>query len=146
MNPSRRAHGPAPRARLTEVGFRNVGGVSRVFLRTSVTPRFVIQDVGQDVVRVVLENTRALRRNDLRLLDTSFFSSAVVRITPARRGSSYVLDIRLRQRVPYQQRLEGDVLALDFERPASPGPGASPAARGARQVPTATAASGEQAR
>ena len=97
-----------------------MGGVSRVFVRTSVTPRFVIQDVGQDVVRVVLENTRALRRNDLRLLDTSFFSSAVVRITPARRGSSYVLDIRLKERVPYQQKLEGDVLAIDFERPGAP--------------------------
>ena len=29
------------------------------------------------------------------------------------------MDIRLKERVPYQQKLEGDVLALDFERPAA---------------------------
>lgn len=108
----------APSARLREVGFKQLAGVSRVFVRTSVTPRFTIQELGDGVIRLELENTRAERRNDLRFLDTSFFPSAVALVTPGRQGTSYVVDIKLRQRVPYQQRIEGDVLAIDFERPA----------------------------
>ena len=59
--------------------------------------------------------------------------SAVAVVTPARRGASYVLDIKLRERVPYQQRIEGDMLAIDFERPA--GPGALPMAGPAGSAP-----------
>jgi hypothetical protein len=134
----------APRAQLREVGFRQLPGASRVYVRTSVTPRFTIQDVGENVIRVELENTRATRRNDLRHLDTSFFPSAVAVVTPARRGASYVLDIKLRERVPYQQRIEGNMLAIDFERPAAPGAlpvagpaGTMPADGGAEPVPAA---------
>jgi colicin import membrane protein len=115
---------PAPNAVLRELGFQQLPGTSRVYIRTSTTPRFTIQDVGENVIRVELENTRVARRNDVRFLDTSFFPSAVAMVTPARKGTSYVLDITLRERVPYQQKIEGDLLAIDFERPA----GAAPAA------------------
>ncbi|HSD21646.1 MAG TPA: AMIN domain-containing protein [Anaeromyxobacter sp.] len=142
----------APRAQLREVGFRQLPGASRVYVRTSVTPRFTIQDVGENVIRVELENTRATRRNDLRHLDTSFFPSAVAVVTPARRGASYVLDIKLRERVPYQQRIEGDMLAIDFERPAAPGTlpvagpaGTMPAESGAERVPAALEGEAEAA-
>ena len=87
-------------------------------MRTDVTPRFTIRDVGEDVVRVEFENTRVARRNDTRFMDTSFFPSAVALITPSRQGDSYVVEIKLKQRVPYQQKVEGDLLAIDFERPA----------------------------
>jgi hypothetical protein len=107
-----------PSAQLREIGFRQLPGGSRVFVRTSVQPRFTIQDVGENMIRVELENTRVVRRNDARFLDTSFFPSAVALITPSRRGSSYVVDIKLKEKVPYQQRIEGDMLAIDFERPA----------------------------
>jgi colicin import membrane protein len=142
----------APSAQLREVGFRQLPGASRVYVRTSVTPRFSIQDVGENVIRVELENTRATRRNDLRHLDTSFFPSAVAVVTPARRGASYVLDIKLRERVPYQQRIEGDMLAIDFERPAAPGTlpvagpgGTMPAEGGAERVPAALEGEAEAA-
>ena len=79
-----------------------------------------LQDLGNDTVRVELQNTRVKRRNDTRFLDTSFFTSAVAMITPSKRGSSYVVDIKLKQRVPYQQKIEGDMLAIDFERPGAP--------------------------
>jgi colicin import membrane protein len=108
-----------PSAQLREIGFRQMPGVSRVFVRTSVTPQFTISDVGDDTVRVELQNTRVQRRNDTRLLDTSFFPSAVAAIAPAKMGSSYVVDIKLKQRVPYRQRIEGDMLAIDFERPGA---------------------------
>jgi hypothetical protein len=89
-------------------------------VKTSATPRFTITDVGDDVVRLEVENTRVSRRNDTRPLDTSFFPSAVASITPSRVGTSYVVDIKLKKRVPYQQKVEGDVLAIDFERPPLP--------------------------
>jgi hypothetical protein len=128
-----------------ELGFKQLPGASRVFLRTSTSPRFTIQDAGENLIRVEVENARAMRRNDMRFLDTSFFPSAVAMITPMRRGSAYVVEIKLKQKVPYQQKVEGDMLAIDFERPAaavavpgSAGPaGAEPAAVDAAPAPTA---------
>jgi len=127
-----RLAGAASAAHLAEVGFKQLPGASRVFVRTSIPPHFTVTDVGENVVRVQLENTRATRRNDTRFLDTSFFSSPVAMITPSHQGSAYVVDIKLRQRVPYQQKLEGNVLAIDFERPLAPGDtaGGAPAAAG----------------
>jgi hypothetical protein len=107
-----------PSAQVREIGFRQLPGISRVFLRTSVPPQFTIQDVGENLIRVELENTRVARRNDARFLDTSFFASAVALISPSRHGSTYVVEIKLKQKVPYQQKIEGDMLAIDFERPA----------------------------
>ncbi len=88
------------------------------------------------MVRLEVENTRASRRNDTRPLDTSFFPSAVALITPSRVGTSYVVDIKLRKRVPYQQKVEGDVLAIDFERPPALGEGG---AAGGSESPSAAA-------
>jgi colicin import membrane protein len=115
-------------------------GVSRVFVRTSTPPRFTIQDVGENLIRVELENTRVVRRNDARFLDTSFFPSAVALITPSRHGSSYVVDIKLKQKVPYQQKIEGDMLAIDFERPAAASGAELPADAGADAGPGGAAA------
>jgi hypothetical protein len=62
-------------------------------------------------------------------MDTSFFPSAVAMITPSKRGDSYVVEIKLKQRVPYQQKVEGETFSLDFERPAAAEPPAgAPAA------------------
>jgi colicin import membrane protein len=114
-----------------ELGFKQIAKGSRVFVRTSSAPRFTIGDAGERVILVELQNTRISRTNDARLLDTTFFPSAVAKVTPRRRGTSTVLEIALRERVSYQQRVEGDVLAIDFEQP---GPervlpaGAAPAA------------------
>jgi hypothetical protein len=133
---------PAPPTRLQAIGFKQLATVSRVFVKTSATPRFTITDVGDDVVRVEVENTRSTRRNDTRPLDTSFFPSAISMITPSKKGTSYVVDIKLKKRVPYQQKVEGDLLAIDFERPpadagaagAAAAAGDGPAPRGAADV------------
>jgi hypothetical protein len=130
--------GSAPVARLKEIGFRQMPGTSRVFVRTDVTPRFTVQDVGENVVRVEFENTRVARRNDTRFMDTSFFPSAVAMITPSRQGDSYVVEIKLKQRVPYQQKVEADTFSIDFERPAAP---AAPASAG--EPPAGEAAPGD---
>jgi hypothetical protein len=131
---------PAPATRLQAIGFKQLATVSRVFVKTSATPRFTITDVGDDVVRVEVENTRSTRRNDTRPLDTSFFPSAVSMITPSKKGTSYVVDIKLKKRVPYQQKVEGDLLAIDFERPpADAGAAAAAAAAGPGPAPKAAA-------
>ena len=135
-------------ARLQAIGFTQLPTVSRVFVKTSATPRFTITDVGDDVVRIEVENTRSTRRNDTRPLDTSFFPSAIALITPSKIGTSYVVDIKMKKRVPYQQKLEGDLLAIDFERPpadaASSASGVAPAAARAGKAPTEESLVNEQ--
>ena len=108
------------------IGFRQLPEVSEVVVRTNGTPRFQVSEAGENLIRVEMLNTRASTRNDLKFLDTSFFPSAVTRVTPVRRGRNYVLEIQLRQKVAWQQRVEGGTLAIDFERPPSLRPGASP--------------------
>lgn len=135
---------PARPAKLQAVGFQQLPTVSRVFVKTNATPHFTITDVGDDVVRLEVENTRASRRNDTRPLDTSFFHSAVAMITPSKQGSSYVVDIKLRKRVPYQQKVEGDVLAIDFERPPAPAGTDEAATPGAASAPGEATPENEQ--
>jgi hypothetical protein len=101
------------------IGFKQLPQGSRVFVRTKAPPRFSVSEPRENVVRVEFLNTRVPLRNDLNFLDTSFFPTAVARITPTRSGRSYVLEIQLRERVAWQQRLDGDTLSLDFDRPAA---------------------------
>lgn len=131
------ARGPARRNQVREIGFKQSTDGSRVFVRTAAEPRFVIREAGPRTIRVEFPNTQVLRRNDTRFLDTSFFPSAVAMVSPRREGAAYVVEITLKQMVPYQQKLEGDMLAIDFERPAGlrSGDGPAPAA-GERAAPT----------
>ena len=52
-----------------------------------------------------------------------------------------MLTVKLRQRVPYQQRREGDMLAVDFQRPpataaaAAPPPADAPDSAGPAESP-----------
>lgn len=108
---------------IEEIGFLQTGDGSRVFVRTRGAPRFSVAEGGDKLVELRLDNARLKNRNDARALDTSFFPSAVVSVTPRRQGPEYLLEIRLREKVAYQQKVEGDLLALDFARPAS-APGA----------------------
>ncbi len=136
----RLSRGPS---QVREVGFKMMPDASRVFIRTSNLPEFTIQDAGENLIRLELANTRVKRRNDTRFLDTSFFQSVVAMVTPKRQGSSYVLEIKLKQRVAYQQKVEGDMLAIDFERPASMRssvpPRSQPSAADAAAAPAAPA-------
>jgi hypothetical protein len=92
---------------------------SRVFVRTRTPPRFSVSEPRENVVRVEIQNARAPLQNDLKILDTSYFPTAVAKVTPLRSGRNYVLEIQLRERVAWQQRLDGDTLSLDFDRPAA---------------------------
>ena len=134
---------PSRPSQVQEIGFKMLPEASRVFIRTTTPPSFTISEAGENLIRVELANTRVRRRNDTRFLDTSFFPSAVALVSPKRQGSTYVVEIKLKQRVPYQQKVEGDMLAIDFERPAGMrGPAAAPAARPAAPGPEGTPAEG----
>jgi len=122
------AAAPAPPNQVEFVGFKQTAQGSRVFVRTRTTPRFSVSEPRENVVRVEFPNTRVPLRNDLNFLDTSFFTTAVAKVTPIRAGSSYVIEIQLRERVAWQQRLDGDTLSLDFDRPARPAASTAPAA------------------
>jgi hypothetical protein len=102
-----------------EVGFKQLPGISRLFVRTGATPQYTVQEVDERTLRVELANVRATRKNDLRLLDTSFFASAVQSVKPSQVGGNYVLEVKLRERVPYEQKVEGDLLTIDFQRPTA---------------------------
>lgn len=102
------------------LGFKQTATGSRVFIRLRSAPKFSVSEPQEKLVRVELPNTRVPLRNDLKTLDTSFFPTAVAKVTPIREGKSYVLEIRLRERVAWQQRIEGTTLSLDFDRPAAP--------------------------
>jgi hypothetical protein len=119
---------PAPARNEVEfVGFKQTPTGSRVFVRLRSTPRFSVSEPQERLVRVEFPNTRVPLRNDLKALDTSFFPSAVAKVTPVRQGKSYVLEIRLRESVAWQQRIEGSTLSLDFDRPTAPAAPAAPA-------------------
>jgi hypothetical protein len=120
---------PAPAApnEVEFLGFKQTATGSRVFIRLRATPRFSVSEPQEKLVRVEFPNTRVPLRNDLKALDTSFFPTAVEKVTPVRQGKSYVLEIRLRERVAWQQGIDGTTLSLDFDRPAAPVVPATPA-------------------
>jgi hypothetical protein len=123
---------PAPAApnEIEFLGFKQTTTGSRVFIRLRAAPRFSVSEPQEKLVRLEFPNTRVPLRNDLKALDTSFFPTAVAQVTPVRQGKSYVLEIRLRERVAWQQRIEGTTLSLDFDRPSAPTAPAAPARPG----------------
>ncbi|HYQ81493.1 MAG TPA: hypothetical protein VEP68_08330, partial [Anaeromyxobacteraceae bacterium] len=148
LTPRAEALAPTAPNQVREVGFQQLPGASRVFVRTAQEPHFTIMEAGENVIRVELANTRVKRRNDTRFMDTSFFPSAVALVTPKREGSTYVVEIKLKERVPYQQKVEGDMLAIDFQRPAglsAPAGQAAPGTPAPEEPAPAEAAPGEAA-
>ncbi|HZZ83427.1 MAG TPA: AMIN domain-containing protein [Anaeromyxobacteraceae bacterium] len=123
-----------------EIGFRQLGEGSRVYVRTRGAPRFTVLDGGDRSVELRFEDARVMNRNDVRSFDTSFFPSAVLSVSPRRQNGSYLVEIRLREKVAYQQKVEGELIALDFARPASL---PAPAEKAALPVVRASAPAGK---
>jgi hypothetical protein len=103
-------------------------------VRTSGPPVFTVSEAGEGVIRLEFPHTRVSQRNDLNRLDTSFFPTAVELVTPSRAGSSFVVEIRLRERVAWTQHVEGDTVSIDFARPAALR--TAPPAGGAPEAPS----------
>ncbi|MBM7115122.1 AMIN domain-containing protein [Archangium primigenium] len=104
------------RKTLALVGFRQVSGGSRIFLRTDEPVRYSVSKAERTVV-LELENTR-VDVNNTRPLDTSFFDTAVNRVEADPGPAQTVrVTIRLKQQVPFQTHQEGNELSIEFLRP-----------------------------
>jgi hypothetical protein len=123
---------PAGPNQVEAVGFRQAAGGSQVFVRMRSTPRFSVSEPKERLVGVEFPHTTVPLRNDLNALDTSFFPTAVARVTPRRQGKTYVLEIELREQVAWRQRIDGDTLSLEFDNPSRPA--ATPPAPAAPQA------------
>jgi len=101
------------------IGFQQFRDVSRVFVRTTESVKFRIDDTGTHRVVLILENTRVPLRNNTLPLDTQFFDGPVLAITPkVIEGPSQTvrIEIKLRDKVPYNQVQNDNFLAIDFRR------------------------------
>jgi hypothetical protein len=106
------------RKTMTLVGFRQESSASRVFVRTNEPVRYTVTE-GERMVVLELENTSIAESNNTRALDTSFFDTAVAAVDADAGPSRTVrVAIRLKERVPYETRQEGNEVSIEFQRPA----------------------------
>jgi hypothetical protein len=114
-SPSELAQGKS--ARMTFVGFKQEDGVGRISLRTSSPVRYSVGEDDREVV-VTLENTQINLPNNQRILDTSFFDTAVSLVRPEEADHARVkIRISLKKAVAYRASQTGNELTLEFARP-----------------------------
>jgi len=104
---------------LNQIGFQQFKQTSRIFVRTTEPVKYTIDSSRPNLVVLTLENTRVPIINNTRFLDTHFFDSPIVFIQPKvieGPSPSVRIEIRLRQKVPFAQKQNDTVLALDFQR------------------------------
>ena len=100
---------------VTWVGFQMKGPGGRVFIQSTESPQYDV--VASDALEVVLElkKSRLHTRNEGRPLDTTFFPTAVQKVTAKQlRGNVVRVTIQLSESVGYDLRQEGQSLFLDF--------------------------------
>ena len=108
---------PAASVQLTYVGFKQDRGVGRVVVRTSAPAAYALgEDRDRNVVLTLARADLALPGGE-RLLDTSFFDTAVARILPGTRGGDAQIVVQLKQPVSYRVSQQGSELTLEFARP-----------------------------
>jgi hypothetical protein len=104
-------------ALMTFVGFKQQEGVGRVSLKTSAPVRYSVGESAREVV-VTLENTRINLPGNQRILDTSFFDTAVSLVRPEGLDHDRVrITITLKKAVAYHAAQNGNELTLEFARP-----------------------------
>lgn len=104
---------------LVWIGFQNSGEVSRVFVKTNEQVQYRVNDSGPDTLVLDLFDTRAQSKNHKRPMDTSQFDSPVLKISVEElEGATRQVrvEIKLRNKVPYEVKQQGEVLSVDFKR------------------------------
>jgi hypothetical protein len=115
--PSPEALAKGASAQMTYVGFKQTDGVGKVSLRTSTPVRYSVGESPRQVV-VTLENTEINLPGNQRILDTSFFDTAVSLVRPEALGDHRVrVTITLKREVAYRTAQAGNELTLEFARP-----------------------------
>lgn len=104
---------------LVWLGFQNTETVSRVFVKTNEQVSYKVDDKRDDALVLDLFDTRVSHRNYRRPMDTSQFESPVLRVSAEElegAGRQVRIEIKLRNKVPYEVKQEGEVLSIDFKR------------------------------
>ena len=102
---------------MTVVGFKQQEGVGRIFFRTSSPVHYRVGEENDRQVVITLENTEISLPNNQRIIDASFFDTAVSLVRPESQGSGVKVTISLKQAVAYRASQAGNELTLEFERP-----------------------------
>lgn len=105
------------RKTLLWIGFHNAKSYSRLFIKTSA--RVAVEALpgpGQLVLR--LKQARSRLRNNLRYIDTSYFPTAVYRVTPRKADEDVDVVVQMREVVGYKVKRKGETLYVDFDLPA----------------------------
>ena len=101
------------------IGFQNAQDVSRVFVKTNEQVQYRVNDKKDDAIIIDLFDTRVGNKNHKRTMDTSQFDSPVLRIaTEELEGAARQvrIEIKLRSKVPYEIKQQGEMLSIDFKR------------------------------
>lgn len=104
---------------LNWIGFQQFQEASRVFVRTTEPVKFSVDTSRDNMVVLTLENTRVPLRNNRRPLITKHFDSPIVSIVPKvieGPSQSVRIEIYMRNKVPFRQVQNDNVLSLFFER------------------------------
>lgn len=100
--------------KVTWIGFQpKAEGGSRVFIQTSASPSYNVDDSGQ-IVTVTLSDTGIPLRNFSRFIDTTFFKANVLRIESKQISSDTVVTITLREGARPSVDSSGNYVYLDF--------------------------------
>jgi hypothetical protein len=105
---------------VTLVGYKQNAMGGRVFVRSNNdSAHFSVSESGPRTVVLEMENARIGQRNSARPLDTSFFPGAVSLISPTedKRAHAVRVEIKLKDHVSYETRLEGNEVVIDFQAP-----------------------------
>ncbi|MCC6807901.1 MAG: AMIN domain-containing protein [Deltaproteobacteria bacterium] len=104
---------------LVWIGFQNSADVARVFVKTNEQVQYRVNDKAEGALILDLFDTRVQSRNHKRPLDTSQFDSPVLRIAAEElegAARQVRIEIKLRNKVPYEVKQAGEVLSVDFKR------------------------------
>jgi AMIN domain len=104
---------------MTFIGFRNVGGVSKLYARLNDKADYVVRKEGDNQLVLEIQNATIPLRNNRNHLDTTFFDSPIKMITPSEVESATPtirIVIELRQAVPFKESVEGRDIVLSFSR------------------------------
>lgn len=100
---------------LNYIGFQQVAGTSRVFVRLDRQVGFRSRESpSEDTFVLELVNTRITVENNTRPLDTSFFPGPVTLVQAKRIGRNVHVEVRLRAAAEWKIKRIGTTVAVDF--------------------------------
>ena len=102
------------------IGFQQLEDASRIYIRTDVTPSYRVERPDEQTIEVVFNAAEVAVKRLLLPIDTRFFETPVLDITPIRiEGASQNtirVTIRLRSATEYFTAIKDSTLFLTFKR------------------------------